>query len=46
MQQAALKVWAKDMKGNFDEAQRIVIARARENGMAALGQWQKASKAA
>ncbi len=43
MQQAALKLWAKDMKGNFAEAQKIVAQRARENGLAALGQWQKAA---
>ena len=40
MQQAALKLWAADMRGNHAEAQRIVTIRARENGLAALGQWQ------
>ena len=32
MQQAALHLWAKDMKVNFAEAQKIVHARARDNG--------------
>jgi len=39
MQQAALKLWAKDMKANYGEAQKTVLARARDNGLAALGQW-------
>jgi fructose-bisphosphate aldolase class I len=43
MQQAALKLWAKDMKTNFADAQKIVAQRARENGLAALGQWQQAA---
>jgi len=43
MQQAALKLWAKDMQANFAEAQKIVALRAKENGLAALGQWQKAA---
>ena len=43
MQQAALKMWAKDMKTNFADAQKIVAQRARANGLAALGQWQKAA---
>src|SRR5262249_54764843 len=43
MQQAALKLWAKDMQANFAEAQKIVSLRAKENGPAALGQWQKAA---
>ena len=43
MQQAALKMWAKDMKTNFADAQKIVAQRARENGLAALGQWQQAA---
>lgn len=41
MQQAALKLWAKDMQANIVEAQKTVAMRARENGLAALGQWQK-----
>ena len=40
MQQAALKLWAKDMGGNFAKAQQLVAARARDNGLAALGQWE------
>ena len=43
MQQAALKLWAKDMQANFAEAQKTVSLRAKENGLAALGQWQKAA---
>ena len=43
MQQAALKLWAKDMKANFAEAQKMVGLRAKENGLAALGQWHKAA---
>jgi fructose-bisphosphate aldolase class I len=39
MQQAALKLWARDMKANYAEAQKTVYARARDNGLAALGQW-------
>ncbi len=41
MQQAALKLWGKDMAANFAEAQATVAQRARENGLAALGQWKK-----
>ncbi|MDR1075441.1 MAG: fructose-bisphosphate aldolase class I [Xanthomonadaceae bacterium] len=41
MQQAALALWAKDMKGNYAKAQETVHARARDNGQAALGQWKK-----
>src|SRR5690606_19209758 len=40
MQQAALKLWAEDMSGNFTKAQETVYARARDNGLAALGQWK------
>ena len=43
MQQAALKLWSQDMSGNFAAAQKIVVERARDNGMAALGQWKKAA---
>ncbi|WP_240098270.1 class I fructose-bisphosphate aldolase [Thermomonas flagellata] len=39
MQQAALKLWAQDMQGNWQRAQQVVFARARANGLAALGQW-------
>src|SRR5690606_3456364 len=41
MQAAALTLWAKDMQGNFAKAQETVYARARDNGLAALGQWKK-----
>ncbi|MBL0164708.1 MAG: fructose-bisphosphate aldolase class I [Xanthomonadales bacterium] len=41
MQQAALKLWGKDMAANFAAAQSTVAQRAKENGMAALGQWKK-----
>ena len=40
MQQAALKLWAQDMAGNFAKAQQTVYERARANGLAALGQWE------
>ncbi|WP_447730869.1 class I fructose-bisphosphate aldolase [Pseudoxanthomonas suwonensis] len=40
MQQAALQLWARDMKSNARKAQDTVYARARANGLAALGQWQ------
>jgi fructose-bisphosphate aldolase class I len=43
MQTAALKLWAKDLVKNFADAQKIVVSRAKENGLAALGQWQKAA---
>ncbi|MFZ2235179.1 MAG: class I fructose-bisphosphate aldolase [Dokdonella sp.] len=41
MQQAALKLWGDDMAKNYDAAQAMVTQRARENGLAALGQWKK-----
>lgn len=41
MQSAALQLWAKDMNANFAKAQQIVAARARDNGLAALGRWQR-----
>lgn len=41
MQQAALKLWGKDMAANFAVAQSTVAQRAKENGLAALGQWKK-----
>lgn len=40
MQQAALKIWSRDMQGNLRKAQDTVYARARANGQASLGQWQ------
>jgi fructose-bisphosphate aldolase class I len=43
MQQAALKLWAQDMTGNFAKAQQTVYDRARANGLAALGQWEGAA---
>jgi fructose-bisphosphate aldolase, class I len=43
MQQAALKLWAQDMAGNYAAAQRTVAQRAKENGLAALGKWTKAA---
>jgi fructose-bisphosphate aldolase class I len=43
MQQAALHLWAQDLQGNFAAAQKIVVERARDNGLAALGQWKKAA---
>ena len=39
MQQAAMKLWAQDMQGNFDKAQQTVLARARDNGLAAQGKY-------
>lgn len=41
MQSAALKLWAKDINANVAAAQETVALRARENGLAALGQWVK-----
>jgi fructose-bisphosphate aldolase class I len=43
MQSAALKLWSKDIVNNIAEAQKTVYARARDNGLAALGQWKQAS---
>ncbi len=40
MQSAALKLWAKDPVGKLGEAQTTVAARARDNGLAARGQWK------
>ncbi|MER3547119.1 MAG: fructose-bisphosphate aldolase class I, partial [Rhodanobacteraceae bacterium] len=36
-------LWAKDMTANFAAAQKVVVERARDNGLAALGQWKKAA---
>ncbi|MGN6521243.1 MAG: class I fructose-bisphosphate aldolase [Dokdonella sp.] len=41
MQTAALQLWAKDMQANFKAAQDMVVLRAKQNGLAALGQWKK-----
>jgi fructose-bisphosphate aldolase class I len=43
MQSAALKLWSQDLAGNVATAQQTVFARARDNGLAALGQWQAAA---
>ena len=43
MQSAALKLWSKDIVGNIAIAQQTVYARAKDNGLAALGQWVKAT---
>jgi len=43
MQSAALKLWSQDLVNNFAKAQATVYARARDNGLAALGQWSKAA---
>ena len=40
MVSAALELWGKDPKKNVSEAQKTVHERARENGLAALGQWK------
>ena len=39
MQSAALKIWSQDLVANVGKAQETVFARARDNGLAALGQW-------
>ena len=43
MQSAALKTWSQDLVNNIAKAQQTVFARARDNGLAALGQWNKAA---
>jgi len=43
MQSAALKLWSQDLINNIAKAQQTVYARARDNGLAALGQWSKAA---
>jgi fructose-bisphosphate aldolase class I len=43
MQTAALTLWGKDMQANFADAQKTVAQRARQNGLAALGQWKKSA---
>jgi len=42
MQSAALKLWSQDIAANVGKAQETVFARARANGLAALGQWDGA----
>lgn len=39
MQSAALKIWSEDLQANVGKAQQTVYARARDNGLAALGKW-------
>jgi fructose-bisphosphate aldolase class I len=39
MQQAALKLWSQDLTNNVAKAQETVYARARDNGLAAMGKW-------
>lgn len=43
MQSAALKLWSQDVAANVAKAQDTVFARARDNGLAALGQWKPAA---
>jgi fructose-bisphosphate aldolase class I len=43
MQSAALKLWSKDIANNIASAQQTVYARAKDNGLAALGKWVKAA---
>jgi fructose-bisphosphate aldolase class I len=43
MQSAALKIWAQDIHANVAKAQAMVLERARDNGLAALGRWSKAA---
>jgi fructose-bisphosphate aldolase class I len=43
MQSAALDLWSKDLAANFGKAQETVYARAKDNGLAALGKWSKAA---
>ncbi|MBB1088272.1 fructose-bisphosphate aldolase class I [Lysobacter sp. SG-8] len=43
MQQAALKLWSQDIAANVAAAQKTVFERARDNGLAALGEWVKAA---
>ena len=40
MQSAALKIWGADIVNNIAEAQKTVYARAKDNGLAARGEWQ------
>ncbi|WP_242111587.1 class I fructose-bisphosphate aldolase [Luteimonas aquatica] len=43
MQSAALQLWSKDLAGNVAKAQETVYARAKDNGLAALGKWKSAA---
>jgi fructose-bisphosphate aldolase class I len=40
MQSAALKIWGQDIVNNVGKAQETVLARARDNGLAAMGEWK------
>jgi len=40
MQSAALKIWGQDIVNNVAKAQEAVHARARDNGLAAMGEWK------
>ena len=40
MQSAALKIWGQDIVNNVAKAQETVHARARDNGLAAMGEWK------
>jgi fructose-bisphosphate aldolase class I len=40
MQSAALKIWGQDIVSNVGKAQETVHARARDNGLAAMGEWK------
>ena len=40
MQSAALKIWGQDIVNNIGKAQETVHARARDNGLAAMGEWK------
>ncbi|CBA16782.1 class I fructose-bisphosphate aldolase [Xanthomonas albilineans] len=40
MQQAALELWSRDIKGHVAKSQQVVYERAKENGLAALGKWR------
>ncbi len=39
MQQSALQLWSGDREANYAEAQKTLYMRAKENGLATLGQW-------
>lgn len=41
LQAECLKTWAADPKGNREEAQAVLLHRARMNGLAALGEWSE-----
>ena len=43
MQSAALKIWSQDIHANVAKALAMVLERARDNGLAALGRWSKAA---